>query len=345
MFRQRAPLTDLPSLRADARILFITNTRIGDAVLSTGLLGLLTDKYPTARITVVVGPLASSVFDGVPCVERVIPLRKRRYNSHWFSLYLNLLRSWDLVVDLRGSATAWLVPTRHRRVMKRPDPMASRVVELARLVNADPPPSPRLWIQERDRQAAALLVPSGTDFIAVAPGASSEEKRWPTERFAAMINRLTARDAVAARLAVVLLSGADERWLVDQVGDQLMERPGMGRPLIVVGETRLLVVAAILQRARLFVGNDSGLMHLAAAAGAPTVGLFGPTVAARYGPWGERTMVVHPDDGPDLGRVGTERSWAPLPITDLTVDQVVDCVTRFTTEFGLASCGRAEAVH
>src|SRR5262249_32840970 len=100
----------LPSLRPGARILFISNTRVGDVVLSTGLLGYLADAFPTARFTVVAGYLASSLFEGVPFVERVVQLRKRRYDAHWLELYLRLLRPWDLVVDLRGSASGWLIP-------------------------------------------------------------------------------------------------------------------------------------------------------------------------------------------------------------------------------------------
>ena len=229
----------LPYLRSRARILFLTNTRIGDVVLSTGLLGLLADTFPTARITVVAGHLACSLFEGAPCVERVVPLRKQRYNRHWLDLYLRLIRSWDLVIDLRGSALAWMVPTRHRRIMSSSDPGQSRVVELAHLLDANPPPPPRLWIQERDRQAAAHLVPPDTEFLAVAPGASSPEKRWPPDRFTAMINRLTESRAVGSALAVVLFGAADERSLVESIRGRLRERPGVAPPLAVLGEARL----------------------------------------------------------------------------------------------------------
>ncbi len=338
----------LPSLRRGARILFITNTRIGDVVLSTGLLGLLTDTFPTARITVVAGYLACSLFDGAPCVDRVIPLRKKRYNRHWLDLYLSLIRPWDLVIDLRGSALAWMVPTRHRRIMNRSDPAQSRVVELGNLVSANPPPAPRLWIHERDRQAAALIVPPDTDFLAVAPGASSPEKRWPPDRFVAMIDRLTAHHAVGAKLAVVILGAADERSLVEAICDALSERPGSGPPLAVLGEARLPVVAAILERARLYIGNDSGLMHLAAASGAPTVGLFGPTPPARYHPWGERTLLVQPAGHPGIGADQSVPYRAPRPIVELSVEQVIACVNQFASEIGLAPLidgGYPEEVH
>jgi heptosyltransferase III len=338
----------LPSLRSGARILFLTNTRIGDVVLSTGLLGLLADTFPTARITVVAGYLACSLFDGAPCVERVIPLRKQRYNRHWLDLYRSLVRPWDLIIDLRGSALAWMVPTWHRRIISSSDPAQSRVVELGRLVDADPPPPPRLWIQQRDRRAAALLIPPHTDYLAVAPGASSPEKRWPPDRFVAMINRLTERHAVGANLAVAILGAADERSLVEAICDRLTERPGMGRPVTVLDEARLPVIAAILERARLYIGNDSGLMHLAAASGAPTVGLFGPTPPARYRPWGERTLLVQAAGCAGIGTVQSGLYRAPRPIAELSVERVVACVTRFASEIGLApgiDHGYREEVH
>jgi heptosyltransferase III len=326
----------LPSLRSGARILFITNTRIGDVVLSTGLLGLLADTFPTSRITVVAGYLACSLFDGAPCIERVIPLRKQPYNRHWFGLYLSLLRAWDLVIDLRGSALAWMVPTWHRRIMSSSDPARSRVVELGSLVSADHAPAPRLWIQQQDRQAAARIVAPNLDFLAVAPGASSPEKRWPSDRFVAMIDRLTERGAVGATLAVVILGAADERPLVASICERLTKRPGMEPPMAVVGEARLPVVAAILERARLYIGNDSGLMHLAAASGSPTVGLFGPTPPARYRPWGERTLLVQPDGCLANGDNLPGPQWAPRPIAELSVEQVVACVNRFASGIGLA---------
>jgi heptosyltransferase-3 len=341
-------LMRLPSLRSGARILFITNTRIGDVVLSTGLLGLLADTFPTARITVVAGYLACSLFDGAPCVERVIPLRKKRFNRHWLDLYLNLLRPWDLVIDLRGSALAWMVPTWHRRIMNRSDPALSRVMELGSLVSTGSPPAPRLWIQQQDRQAAARIVAPNLDFLAVAPGASSPEKRWPPERFVAMIDRLTERHSVGAALAVVILGAADERPLVTSICDRLMKRPGIQPPMAVVGEARLPVVAAILERARLYIGNDSGLMHLAAASGAPTVGLFGPTPSARYRPWGERTLLVQPDGCLEIAADKSGPYWAPRPIAELSVEQVVACVNRFASEIGLApliDSGCREEVH
>src|SRR6266536_4126754 len=91
-------------------ILFVTATRIGDAVLSTGLLSYVVDRYPGARLTIAAGPVAAPLFEAVPRLDEVLVLRKRRWGLHWLALYAHVaVRKWELVVDLRGSALAWLV--------------------------------------------------------------------------------------------------------------------------------------------------------------------------------------------------------------------------------------------
>jgi ADP-heptose:LPS heptosyltransferase len=89
-----------------------------------------------------------------------------------------------------------------------------------------------------------------------------------------------------ARVAV--LAAGHER---EQAAPLLAALPGE-RIVDLVGRADLLTAAAVLQRARLFVGNDTGLMHLAAAAGVPTLGLFGPSPVARYAPWGDHCGVA-----------------------------------------------------
>ena len=87
------------------RILFVTSTRIGDAVLSTGLLDHLLRAYPEARFTIACGPVAEGVFARMPRREETIVLAKRSLSLHWLELWRRVAgRRWDLVVDLRGSA-------------------------------------------------------------------------------------------------------------------------------------------------------------------------------------------------------------------------------------------------
>ena len=87
---------------------------------------------------------------------------------------------------------------------------------------------------------------------------------------------------------LLLLGGPDDRWAAEAVRRSIPR----GRLIDAVGRTDLLVAYAALKQARLFIGNDSGLMHLAAAAGAPTLGLFGPSDDRLYAPWGPMARVV-----------------------------------------------------
>jgi len=154
-------------------ILFVTATRIGDAVLSTGLLSYLVDSHPDARLTVAAGPLAAPLFAAVPGLERVLVLRKRRWGLHWLALYAQTIRRrWDLVVDLRGSIVAWGLRTDERRVMAKGDPGEHRVRQLGRLFALDPPPDPVIWTTPAAEHSAAALLPPGPPVLAIGPAAN-----------------------------------------------------------------------------------------------------------------------------------------------------------------------------
>ena len=100
------------------RILFVTASRIGDAVLSTALLAHVIERHPGARLTIACGPAAAPLFEAAPGLERVIVLVKRRWGAHWLSLWAATVGTrWDLVVDLRASALAWTGEVRTGHVM------------------------------------------------------------------------------------------------------------------------------------------------------------------------------------------------------------------------------------
>ena len=263
------------------KILFVTSNRLGDAVLSTGLLDHLIRTYPDARITVVCGPVAEGVFERMPNRERTIVLRKRSGSRHWLPLWAATLpHLWDLVVDIRGSALSWLVPTRRRAVFRRTG--GPKIAELGAILNLSPPPSPVIWTSPADRLSIANIL-ADRPVIVLAPTANWLPKVWPAERFAAFFRRM----AEPGTLPVVLGGPGDtERAMAAPLLAALPEA------IDLTGRLSLPEVAACLERATLFIGNDSGLMHLSAAAGAPTIGLFGPTDAGTYGPTGRRAVAV-----------------------------------------------------
>jgi len=270
------------------RILFVTSTRIGDAVLSTGLLDHLLRRHPQARFTVACGPAAAGVFARMPRLERLVVLEKRRWSLHWLPLWAMAAgRWWDLVVDLRGSALAWLIPARRRAVMRGGRRPGHRLLHIAEALGVAPAPRPVAWWAAEDAARVAALLP-GRPFLALGPTANWREKLWPAERFAALARDLTGAGGPLEGAPLVILGGPGE-------AERAMALPTLAAlpgALDLVGRLSLPEAAAALSRAALFVGNDSGLMHLAASAGAPTLGLFGPTPAAEYAPVGARARAV-----------------------------------------------------
>jgi ADP-heptose:LPS heptosyltransferase len=277
-------------------ILFVTATRIGDAVLSTGLLAYLIDRHPTAWLTIAAGPVAAPLFEAVPLLERLVVIEKRRWSAHWLRLYAAVAtRRWDLVVDLRGSALAWLLRAGERRVMAKGDIREHRVRQLGRLFGLEPPPSPRLWTAPHHERAAEVLIPAGPPVLAIGPAANWRGKQWRAERFAELAQRLTAADGLlpGARVAV-LAAGHEHRY-----AEPLLTAIAPGRRIDLTGRVDLLTAVAVLRRCALFIGNDTGLMHMAAAADTPTLGLFGPSPSEQFAPWGERAALVRSVDPPE----------------------------------------------
>ena len=277
-------------------ILFVTATRIGDAVLSTGLLSHLIGRYPMARLTIAAGPMAAPLFEAVPQLEQLEVIQKRRWSAHWLPFYAAVAtRRWDLVVDLRGSALAWLLRAGERRVMAKGDAREHRVRQLARLFRLDPPPSPQLWTAPRHDRAAAALIPPGAPVLAIGPAANWRGKEWRADRFAALAHRLTVPDGLLPGWRVAVLAAAHERRQAEPV---LAAIP-LNRRIDLVGKVDLLTAAAVLRHCALFIGNDTGLMHIAAASGTPTLGLFGPSPSDQYAPWGQHAALVRSVDRPD----------------------------------------------
>jgi lipopolysaccharide export system permease protein len=303
------------------RILFVTATRIGDAVLSTGVLSHLLDRYPGARLTVAAGRDAAPVFADVPGLERVITIEKQRWRMHWLGLYGAVAsRRWNVVVDLRASALAYLLWTKHRYIAQKRRIGEHRVKQMARILDLDPPPSPRLWISPERESEAARFLPQSGPVLAIGPAANWRGKEWRGERFAELAQRLTALGGLFPGARVAVLAAAHERPqalpLIEALGPRAID---------LVGKIHLLTVAAVIKRCALFVGNDTGLMHLAAATGTPTLGLFGPSPIDQYAPWGPHTAVVstaipHKDlIPPDFDRLTTDTL-----MDSLTVDMAED---------------------
>ncbi len=311
-----APAPTVPQM---PRVLFVSSNRIGDCVISSGVIREIGRQLPGARITVAAGRPPAPLFRSAPGVERVIILDKKPMSGHWLDLWQQVRGTrWDLVVDIRGSALAWTVPARRRVVYTRKWETGLRKVEMvSRLMGAETPLDPEIFLDDQARaEAAAIIDPqlqagSGPGpILALAPIAHQPGKSWPADRWGQLVEKLSA-DARFDGWRFMPVGGPGDR----PPATPALEAAG-DRGIDCVGKGDILCSAAAIDRATLFVGNDSGLMHVAAALGQPTLGLFGPTEWWLYGPWGPRTRTVASNE--------TRGQFAP--IEDLTVERVFSAV-------------------
>jgi ADP-heptose:LPS heptosyltransferase len=136
-----------------------------------------------------------------------------------------------------------------------------------------PPADPGDW-----DEAGALLSRLGEGFLALHPGSGAPQKNWPSDRFRRLARHLAG----------------PERWLVVEgpADTQPVAELATERGAVVARGLRLRALGALLSRAGLYVGHDSGVTHLAAAWGAPTLALFGPTDPVSWAPLGPRVRVL-----------------------------------------------------
>lgn len=306
-----------------SKILFITSNRLGDAVLSTGLLGWLLEKHHDARVTIVCGPIPSSIFADIPGVEKVIALRKRGWKRHWFDLWQQVRSTkWDVVVDLRNSLVSRLIPARQRLIFTGGVVDAHKVDAIGALVGMQPGPQPRLWFNNNRQEIARrhFSVAAGKPVIVVGPAANWMGKEWPIDRFQALLLRMTAANGPLPDAYVALAAAPDERERAIRVWDNIPEN----RRIDLIHDMEPVQVAACMAQSDIYIGNDSGLMHIAAAIGIPTVGIFGPSDDRVYGPRGPLTTFVRSPR--DAAMLLKEAGDGSIPLTNLMDDISVEAV-------------------
>lgn len=302
------------------RILFISANRIGDAVITCGILDHLIRRYPEARFTLACGPAAAGVYARMPQLERIVLFDKKKNDSHWPKLWRALaFTRWDLAVDIRGSALTYLLAAR-RRVVRRRRP--GRMFEQhAAMLGIVPAPLPVVWTAAEDRARAAVLLPPGRPVIGFGATANWAPKVWPAERFASLFRRLAEGPLPGAVAAVFAGPGEAELAMAAPLLAALPEAVDL------CGALTIPEAAACIQRCALYVGNDSGLMHLAAASGAPTVGLCGTTL----------------DRADEMAPAGLRAAWARSDLArsdratmeSLSVEDVyAACVAMISTTLG-----------
>lgn len=302
---------------------------MGDTVLAVPLLRATRRAFPEARITALTGPAAATVLQNCPYVDAILAYDPH-HNNRGVRSYLRLLRSVrfeirpDLCLianrSLRSALIAWTsgagiragyARDAHRRLLTHPvprdgdKPEAECHLSILRAVAPEPeggPPydlTPRLWLTEKERERGAAILAErealGPRLVGVQPGASYAAKQWRAERFAAVADALTAEGA-----GIVILGGRDEAEAASAM------RRAMRAPAVdLTGATSLRETMGVLSHLSLFVSNDTGVSHIAGALGAPTVTLFGPTPAGKWGGIGPTSAVLAAPGG-EIERIAVD---------------------------------------
>lgn len=325
---------------------------MGDVVLTTALLRAIKTGYPDCRLTVVVQPAYKSLLAANPHIDEILtlphapkwlPLRLQRLlaaalfaRQHLRNRYFDYAISprWDAdehhatLLCVRANAAHRVGYTCQTSAAKwrlnrgfdaafdvclpagavRHEVLRSlAVAEALGLPAGDG--RPEIHITDRDRrQAAALLrrTNAASTLVALGIGAQSPGRRWPLVNYAEVISQLAARRHVQP---VIVCSG-------DEMGEALHLRDLLTQPCIIVSGAPLREVCAVLERCALFIGNDSGCAHLAAAAGCRTIvvsrhpGDGDPNhrnSPLRFSPQGSHVRVLQPANGKDECRTGCGR--------------------------------------
>lgn len=295
------------------RLLIVKPSSLGDVVHALPTLAALRRRFPSATFSWLVKREWAEVLEGNPDLDEVLAVD---LSAQGWPAAIRAVREgrFDLVVDLQGllrsavlgwaSGSAVRVGFANGRegspwfyTHRVPVPDASlhavdRYLLMARFLGAEPEkPGPSAFCLPRDPAAearveallAAAGVQAGTMLVALNPSARWMTKRWPAESFAAAGDWLQRREGVR----VVVVGSGKER----SAGDEVI-RCMQTAPLDLVGKTTMKELIALLRRLRVFITNDSGPMHLAAAVGTPVIAPFGPTDPARTGPYGAGHAVL-----------------------------------------------------
>jgi ADP-heptose:LPS heptosyltransferase len=269
----RQPTRDLD------RILIVKLDRIGDMVTTTPVFDALRELYPEARLDIVGHPLALSLLEGDDRIGERFEYSSWLYQPMWVSLpgwrswrlILRLMRRrYPLVVYLRGSVPFLLVGLTSRLAATKyivAEPVIDRYLKAIRKVCGpvrDFPP--RLVVRPDHTALARRLLDGDGPAVAIHASASSPVKMWPPLRFAALADQLN--DRFDAR--VHFLGGPADRAILETIGRHATREHAYHWSL------RLPQSVAVIAESDVFIGNDSGLAHIAAAVGTRAVVLWGP---------------------------------------------------------------------
>ncbi|MBU4311619.1 MAG: glycosyltransferase family 9 protein [Candidatus Omnitrophica bacterium] len=283
---------------AGVKILFITLSNIGDAILALPVLSALKDNFPGAKIDVVVGPRPKEIFEKDPGVNRVFVYDKQTGLKTKMD-FIRILRAqmYDLAVDMRTSLIPILIGAKKRSKLfsiNKTRAIHKRSVHLNKLkeLGIECRLRQNIFIDEEDRKSVAGLleakgVKEGDMVIGVSPSCRSLLKQWRTDGFIDVIKTLLNH----GDFKIVLIGDSAQKNSSKKITDAIASE----NLIDLTGETDLNQLFALIERMKLLLTCDSAALHIACDLGVRVAAIFGPTDPGEYGPTGKDDVVIRKD--------------------------------------------------
>ena len=271
------------------KVLFITSTRIGDAVLSTSILNYLKNRFPHCSLYIATGKTAASLFKNFNNIKKIFILEKKFFKIHWLELWSRtFFNKWDIVIDLRGSIISYFLFNKKKYVYKSINKNIHRLDELAILMETKHLPLPWVPVLKKDMKKISKDFLKLKNSIAIGASANWPAKIWPSKNFVKLIHMFLKEKKFGKKKSIVFFGSSKDLKNIKKITKHLKKIKVKN----LCGKLNLIEVAAHLKKCKIFIGNDSGLMHIASVSGIPTLGLFGPSLESRYAPKGNNAYYI-----------------------------------------------------
>tara|TARA_B100000989_G_scaffold248028_1_gene195416 strand:+ start:843 stop:1808 length:966 start_codon:yes stop_codon:yes gene_type:complete len=280
------------------KILIISSNRLGDCILSSGLIKYCKDQFKNCKITFVCGKIPYDLFKYHSQLSMVVPLKKKKFAIHWFLLWLKVFFNfWELVIDLRGTLLGFFLITKNVKIYRNSKFKIQHKVESTSKLLSDKIFNPYIKLVElekKDSSSNKLTNLKKLKLIVVSASTNWIGKQWPSKNYIELIEKLK-RVNKFKYYKFILLGSKQERLNAELICKKFSKTEVIN----FAGKLRLHEIFHLLKGCSLFIGNDSGLMHLSAALNIPTIGLFGPSDIKQYRPWGIKTATIRTPETPE----------------------------------------------